>query len=555
MRSSIALPVSQMACKLSVFDEQRVIDRIEHMFAYKFRFLLARLFFESLEHKVSAKRIRETLNKLRKCAQEKESKLALLRLAYDDVMERINGQPADYKELANHVLSWIICAKRPLKTIEVQYAWAVKDSEDGIDEAAIPEAENMVSVCCGLVVIDKESEIIRLVHYTLQEYFQHTLTRWFTDPHHDIANTCVSYLLFKDFSDGPVRTIKEARERLEKPLFSYSVDYWGHHASVCSACIPRLLNLLTNPGWVSMVVQLCARFSKIRQPRFFYDERLSSEYLKPSQNVFHLVALYGLNNLVKELLTIAQDIDPDQRDNEGRTPLSYAAEDGHTEVVKTLLREGRVDAERHDKFGQTALSLAASQGHTEVVKTLLREGRVDAERRDKIGLTALSLAAFRGHTEVVKTLLREGRVDAERRDNFGLTALSLAAENGHTEVVKTLLREGKVDAERQDKFGQTALSLAALRGHTEVVKTLLREGKVDAERQDKFGQTALSMAAFRGHTEVVKILLREGKVDAERQDKFGQTALSLAALRGHTEVVKILSSDGLVEPDRQDNQG
>ena len=199
-----------MACKLSVFDEQRVIDRIEHMFAYKFRFLLARLFFESLEHKVSAKRIRETLNKLRKCAQEKESKLALLRLAYDDVMERINGQPADYKELANHVLSWIICAKRPLKTIEVQYAWAVKDSVDELDETAIPEAGDMLSACCGLVVIDKESEIIRLVHYTLQEYLQDSLTRWLPTAHLDIANTCVLYLSFKDFSGGPVKTREEA---------------------------------------------------------------------------------------------------------------------------------------------------------------------------------------------------------------------------------------------------------------------------------------------------------------------------------------------------------
>jgi hypothetical protein len=34
---------------------------------------------------------------------------------------------------------------------------------------AIPDAEDMLSVCCRLVVIDKESEIIRLAHYTVQE--------------------------------------------------------------------------------------------------------------------------------------------------------------------------------------------------------------------------------------------------------------------------------------------------------------------------------------------------------------------------------------------------
>jgi len=53
--------------------------------------------------------------------------------AYNDAMERINGQLDDHKELANHVFSWIICAKRQLTAREVQYAWAVRDSEDEID--------------------------------------------------------------------------------------------------------------------------------------------------------------------------------------------------------------------------------------------------------------------------------------------------------------------------------------------------------------------------------------------------------------------------------------
>ena len=239
-----------MACKLSVFREPRLIDSIEYMLTYKVRFLLAHLFFEALKDKVSAKLIRKTLKELQDDAKEKEPKHALLRRAYDDAMERINGQPVGYKKLANHVLSWIICAKRPLKTIEVQYAWAVKDSEDELDETAIPDAEDMLSVCCGLVVIDKESEIIRLVHYTVQEYFQDTLARWFPTAHLDIANTCISYLSFKDFSGGPVRTFEEARVRLKKPLFTYAVDYWGYHTSTCSSCNPQLLDLLTNSEWV-----------------------------------------------------------------------------------------------------------------------------------------------------------------------------------------------------------------------------------------------------------------------------------------------------------------
>jgi len=47
-----------------------------------------------------------------------------------------------------------------------------------------------------------------------------------------------------------------------------------------------------------------------------------------------MVGVYELNNLVKALFACDQDIDPDLQ---GRTPLSWAAEIGHTEVVQALL--------------------------------------------------------------------------------------------------------------------------------------------------------------------------------------------------------------------------
>ena len=36
-------------------------------------------------------------------------------------------------------------------------------------------------------------------------------------------------------------------------------------------------------------------------------------------------------------------VDPDRQDNYGRTPLHFAAFNGHTEVVKALLCDGRVN--------------------------------------------------------------------------------------------------------------------------------------------------------------------------------------------------------------------
>jgi hypothetical protein len=80
--------------------------------------------------------------------------------AYKDAMERINGQVQDQEDLAKQVLLWITCADRPLATTELQHALGVEVGESGLDEENLPEIEDMVSVCAGLVTIDEESGII-----------------------------------------------------------------------------------------------------------------------------------------------------------------------------------------------------------------------------------------------------------------------------------------------------------------------------------------------------------------------------------------------------------
>jgi len=85
-----------------------------------------------------------------------------------DQVTLYNGQPAGCKELADLALSRIICGKRSLKTTDVQYVWAVKASEDELDETAIFDAEDILSARCKLVIIDKESIVIRLFRYTIR---------------------------------------------------------------------------------------------------------------------------------------------------------------------------------------------------------------------------------------------------------------------------------------------------------------------------------------------------------------------------------------------------
>lgn len=84
--------------------------------------------------------------------------------------------------------------KRPLTTAELQEALAVEIEEPALDKENLSEIDAMVSVCAGLVIVDEESDIVRLVHYTTQEYFERTQSRWFPDAETHIATICVTYL-------------------------------------------------------------------------------------------------------------------------------------------------------------------------------------------------------------------------------------------------------------------------------------------------------------------------------------------------------------------------
>ncbi len=165
------------------------------------RFLLTQLHLNSLVGKTSPKKLRDALKKLPTGSEAYD-------YTYGNAMERIGRQAEDAKELALQVLAWIVCAKRPLKTTELQHALAVEIDEPELDEENFPEIENMVSVCAGLVTVDADSNIIRLVHYTTQEYFERTQKDWFLNADSDITRVCITYL---HFAFSRVGSVKQTR--------------------------------------------------------------------------------------------------------------------------------------------------------------------------------------------------------------------------------------------------------------------------------------------------------------------------------------------------------
>jgi hypothetical protein len=89
----------------------------------------------------------------------------------------------------------------------------------------------MVSVCAGLVTVDKESDTIRFVHYTIQEYFEQTWRTFFPNDPADITKTCVTYLSFDTFNVGFSPTDEDFKVRLQSSI-DYAARNWGRHARI-----------------------------------------------------------------------------------------------------------------------------------------------------------------------------------------------------------------------------------------------------------------------------------------------------------------------------------
>jgi hypothetical protein len=136
------------------------------------RFLLAQLYLGLLADKLTPNVIRSAMRTFQEQGQvsSQDQNVQVLAHAYRRVMERINEQMAGKKELALKVLSWITFAKRQLTTSELQHALGTKTGRFELNHGDLPHIGDMVSVCAGLVTVDEESGVMRLVHYTTQEY-------------------------------------------------------------------------------------------------------------------------------------------------------------------------------------------------------------------------------------------------------------------------------------------------------------------------------------------------------------------------------------------------
>jgi ankyrin repeat protein len=144
--------------------------------------------------------------------------------------------------------------------------------------------------------------------------------------------------------------------------------------------------------------------------------------------------------IAKQLIDAGADIN--KQDYISDSPYLYAGAQGKTTILTYMLDKQEPDQQKFNRFGGNALIPAAEKGHLENVKLLLKDSRVDINHQNNYGYTALIEAvALRDgsliYQQIVEVLLENG-ADKTLKDNTGRTAEDYAKSLGYFEMLKTL---------------------------------------------------------------------------------------------------------------------
>jgi len=340
-----------------------------------------------------------------------------------------------------------------------------------------------------------------------------------------------------------------AQWRQDYPTARQVASFHRSMASEAMNTLQEVTELLMRKGGPTAHLRIALHMRSIEKAKAFIEGSIN---INVSDGHGYTPLHYAVQNDHKEIveLLISKNADVNAKNRSGQTPLHIASDGGNKDIVELLLSKG-ADINATDHRGQSPLHQAVSNGHKDIVELLIAKG-------DDV---SLHQAARFGTLSKVKSLIEEV-ADINAKDTSGQTPLHYAVEYGHEDVVKLLIANG-ADVNAKDKDGKAPGHVALWKNHSAILCLLIAKGAnlasihlsayqgdldqvrcfiekgVDVYAMDSYGATSLHYAAGRGNKEVVDFLVARG-ADVNSEDKGNTTPLHRAALGGHKDVVELL---------------
>ena len=187
---------------------------------------------------------------------------------------------------------------------------------------------------------------------------------------------------------------------------------------------------------------------------------------------------------------------PNTKGSFGMTPLHVACSRGDLKIALALIKH-KAYLETWDNDGRTPLTLAVQNGQVELMAVLIEAFKCDPNRRDGYCPSQLHLASRNNCLHAVAVLLEFG-ANLNLKDSQSKTALSVAIDSGHYDIAAALL--GHEGCEYDPKVcytnGQTLLHMACTAGHLDLASILIQNYCADLNSRDAYSNTPL-MAAIK----------------------------------------------------------
>ena len=245
------------------------------------------------------------------------------------------------------------------------------------------------------------------------------------------------------------------------------------------------------------------------------------------RTLLHAASADGLVYVAQWLLDLGADANA--RADSERTPLYFAAMNGHSEIVRVLLgHKVLVDVNATTTDNYTPLHKASSGGHIDILRLLINRGaNVNAQNESQS--TPLHCAR---DAETVQLLINHG-ADIHIRDESRSTPLHCAR---NAETVQLLINHG-ADIHARNQSQSTPLHLASSRENAEIVQLLIENG-ADVHARDENQSTPLHCAR---NAETVQLLVDHG-ADIHARDESQSTPLH-RVLSGKRDIISRLVID------------
>lgn len=387
----------------------------------------------------------------------------------------------------------LTCARNPLSGIELAHALSIDDCSDTLDDEMVPDMDDLIAACHGLVVVDDTSEIVRLVHKSAQEYFERTRSRWFPTANTTMAKLCLRYLEL--VSPAHVSDVNSEKH----PFFRYAKANWSYHS----------LEAEKEDADASSISSAVSGGFGHKRERAEDDNMSLVTHLSLRQMTLEIADVHasiveacraGHQALVEQLLTV-RNYNPNQRD---RSWQSWSEEyTGRLTPVGSPpdYFTGPIECPKEDDI---LLTIATSQGDCGMVSMLLARG-ADPNVANFKGETPLLIAASKNHVQLVSILLGHRLVNQDLAFGRQPGALLASIQNGSEECFKILLERCSRTATDTDDHG--AMWHAAHNGHERIVSELFKWPEITSSWIDQYFCASPIVAAMMGGHEDIALRL------------------------------------------------